>query len=116
MLKIKVNIDKETYQKLILDMISFKIIKKDNMPNKNKFMNLLFINYYEEYNEEINQLINQINDASKKYKIKNNDFINDIVFNILTKTNQSLTTYYSESLTFYFSKKTNLFLIQLMQI
>ena len=105
MLKIKVNIDKETYQKLILDMISFKIIKKDNTPNKNKFMNLLFINYYEEYNEEINQLINQINDASKKYKIKNNDFINDIVFNILTKTNQSLTTYYSESLTFYFSKE-----------
>ena len=34
MLKIKVNIDKETYQKLILDMISFKIIKKDNTPNK----------------------------------------------------------------------------------
>lgn len=104
-MKIKVNLDKNCYEKIISDMKSFKIIKKDNTPNKNKFINLLFTNYYEDYNNEINTFINKTSSIAKKYDINNLDFVNEIVFNILTNKTSSIDTYYSESLTFYLSDK-----------
>ena len=52
MLKIKVNLDSKSYQTILCDMKLFKIVKSDKSPNKNKFMNLLFQNYYSDYVSE----------------------------------------------------------------
>ena len=64
MLKIKVNFDKKSYTTLLNDMKLFKITKSDGTPNKNKFMNLLFKNYYLDYIKKTKT--NKSNKTNKK--------------------------------------------------
>lgn len=56
MLKIKVNLDERCYSTLLSDMKLFSIVKKDGTINKNKFMNLLFINFYDNYMERVKHM------------------------------------------------------------
>ena len=69
MLKIKVNLDNKSYQTLLNDMKLFKITKSDGSINKNKFMNLLFQNYYAKNIKETEEIISNTINLMKKYNI-----------------------------------------------
>lgn len=103
MLKIKVNLDNKSYQTLLSDMKLFKITKSDGSINKNKFMNLLFENYYAEYLKETEEIISNTIKLMKKYNIENNEFASDLALELSNYKHQSINTYYNESLTFYLS-------------
>ncbi len=105
MLKIKVNFDRRTYQVLLNDMKMFKILKNDKSPNKNKFMNLLFENYYQDYITETEMIIDKATKLMKKYELNNHDFAAELAMELFDYKHQSLNTYYTESLTFYLSEK-----------
>lgn len=105
MLKIKVNFDKKSYQTLISDMKLFKITKADGSPNKNKFMNLLFQNYYSDYIKETESIISNTMKLMKKYNMDNPDFASELAMELYDYKHQSINTYYNESLTFYLSEE-----------
>lgn len=105
MLKIKVNFDKKNYQTLLNDMKLFKITKSDGSPNKNKFMNLLFQNYYSDYIKETESIISNTTKIMKKYNIDNKDFVNELAMELYDYKHKSIDTYYNESLTFYLSEE-----------
>lgn len=105
MLKIKVNFDKKSYQTLISDMKLFKITKADGSPNKNKFMNLLFQNYYSDYIKETESIISNTTKLMKKYNMSNPDFASELALELYDYKHQSIDTYYNESLTFYLSEE-----------
>ena len=105
MLKIKVNLDSKSYQTILCDMKLFKIVKSDKSPNKNKFMNLLFQNYYSDYVSETEAIISNTSKLMKKYGIENKDFANELGAELFDYKHQSIDTYYSESLTFYLSEE-----------
>ena len=105
MLKIKVNFDKKSYQTLINDMKLFKITKADGSPNKNKFMNLLFQNYYSDYIKETEAIISNTTKLMKKYNMDNPDFASELAMELYDYKHQSINTYYNESLTFYLSEE-----------
>lgn len=58
--KIKISISKSTLELLKKDCKDFKILKKDNSPNFNLFINLLLANYYEEFSAMEENLHNNI--------------------------------------------------------
>ena len=101
MLKIKVNLDKKSYDILISDINLFRIIKSNSTINKNKFMNLLFENYYDEYQKEFENISNKIKDILSKNNIDNDYISNDIAMNLNDYKYPSLSLYYDNSLTFY---------------
>lgn len=105
MLKIKVNLDKKSYQTLISDMKFFKIIKSDSSPNKNKFMNLLFQNYYLDYVKETETIISNTTKLMKKYNLDNSDFASELAMELYDYRHPSIETYFNESLTFYLSEE-----------
>ncbi len=105
MLKIKVNFDSKSYETLLNDMKLFKITKSDGSPNKNKFMNLLFQNYYSDYIKETESIISNALKIMKKYNIENKDFVNELAIDLFDYKHNSINTYYSESLTFYLSEE-----------
>lgn len=101
MLKIKVNLDEKCYQALLNDIVLFKIIKKDGSPNKNKFMNLLFKNYYQDYLNENNLIIDKTKKLMQEYNFTNDNFAQALVSELIDYKHSSIDTYYNESLTFY---------------
>lgn len=105
MLKIKVNFDKKTFQTLTNDMKLFRITKSDGSPNKNKFMNLLFQNYYSDYLKKTEEIISNTTKIMKKYNLENNDFASELALELYDYKHQSINTYYNESLTFYLSEE-----------
>ena len=105
MLKIKVNLDKKSYHTLINDMKLFKITKYDGTPNKNKFMNLLFQNYYLDYVKETESIISNATKLMKKYNMNNPEFASELAMELYDYKHQSIDTYYNESLTFYLSEE-----------
>ncbi len=105
MLKIKVNFDSKSYETLLNDMKLFKITKSDGSPNKNKFMNLLFQNYYSDYIKETESIISNALKIMKKHNIENKDFVNELAMDLFDYKHNSINTYYSESLTFYLSEE-----------
>lgn len=107
MIKIKVNIDKKSYKTLLDDMKMFKIIKSDGTPNKNKFMNLLFQNYYSQYVEETEAIIENTKKLMKKYNIEKPEFASELTMELYDYKHRSIDTYYDESLTFYLSNENN---------
>lgn len=60
MAKIKISISKNLLELLKKDCKDFKILKKDNSPNFNLFINLLVANYYEEFSAMEENLHNNI--------------------------------------------------------
>lgn len=54
--KIKVQIDSFVYRTLIGDAYSFGFVKSNDEVNKNKFINTLILNYYDEYQEKQNDI------------------------------------------------------------
>lgn len=105
MLKIKVNFDKKSYTTLLNDMKLFKITKSDGTPNKNKFMNLLFKNYYLDYIKETESIISNTTKLMKKYNMENLEFASELAQELFEYKHPSIDTYYSESLTFYLSEE-----------
>ncbi len=59
-IKVKVNVPFDIYTCLINDMESFEFFKKDGTINKNKFINLLFKNYYKEFSNYEKSIFKQI--------------------------------------------------------
>ncbi len=105
MLKIKVNLDKRKYEMLLNDMKLFKIIKNDGSVNKNKFINILFENYYIDYIEETNSIISKTKKLMQKYNYDNYNFANELALILYDYNNNSCDIYYNESLTFYLSEE-----------
>lgn len=105
MLKIKVNLDKKSYDTLLDDMKSFNIVKKDGTINKNKFINLLFQNYYSEYINETEQIAKNTIKLMKKYELDCNNFAQELAFELYDYKHKSIDTYYNESLTFYLTEE-----------
>ena len=93
------------YQTLINDMKLFKITKSDGTPNKNKFMNLLFQNYYLDYVKETESIISNTAKLMKKYNMNNPEFASELAMELYDYKHQSIDTYYNESLTFYLSEE-----------
>lgn len=105
MLKIKVNLDKNSYQSLLDDMKYFNVVKKDGSVNKNKFINLLFQNFYLEFIQETEAIANHAIKLMKKYNINNDSFVEELALELYDYKHQSIDTYYNESLTFYLSEE-----------
>ncbi|MDY4787873.1 MAG: hypothetical protein SO253_00980 [Bacilli bacterium] len=97
MLKIKVNLDSVSYNKLLLDMEAFGIVKKDKSVNKNKFMNLLFKNYYLTYEEEQKKVTDKFKKVLNSYNINNNNILNDLNSELISG---ELSSYQTSSITF----------------
>lgn len=99
--KIKVNLDSKTMTNLLSDMDTFFVVKKNGEVNKNKFLNLLFENYYEEYNLKLDAIYQKALTYFKEYgSVKDSyefaeRFSNELFFN---NTNTK-TTYFSNFLT-----------------
>ena len=93
MLKIKVNLDIKSYHTLINDMKLFKITKYDGTPNKNKFMNLLFQNYYLDYVKETESIISNATKLMKKYNMNNPEFASELAMELYDYKHQSIDTY-----------------------
>lgn len=105
MLKIKVNIDKKSYQTLLNDMSLFKVIKPDGSVNKNRFMNLLFENYYEEYLKQNSEIIATTKALMNKFNIHNDELAVALAMDLYNYKYKSIETYYNDSITFYLSEK-----------
>jgi len=105
MLKVKINLDSKSYQAILNDMKLFKIIKLDGSPNKNKFINLLFENYYSDYIKETDSIISNTIKIMKKYDIENKQFASELATTLFDYKHQSIDTYYTDSLTFYLSEE-----------
>lgn len=69
LLKIKVNLDKNSYSKLCEDIKLFNIIKNNGEINKNKFLNLLYKNYYEMFQDKIDLQTKKIKEILKEENI-----------------------------------------------
>ncbi len=78
MQKIKVNLDKDSYKRLLLDIETFEILKNDGSINKNKFLNLLFKNYFAKYQENQEKQNNKFRKVLLNYNIKNEEIINSL--------------------------------------
>ena len=84
MLKIKVMLDNEAYNDLINDMNSYYILKNDKTINKNKFMNILFKNYYEEYENKRLKIFNKLLNYYNKNGFGNSEIIaNELSYKLL---------------------------------
>lgn len=100
MLKIKVNLDKKTIDTLTNDILLFKITKKDGTINKNKFMNILFENYQEEYRKKEDTLLTLAKSLKDKYNIQDDSFAIDFLSGLNDLKFKDKTLYYTSSLTF----------------
>ncbi len=101
MLKIKVNLDKKSLTSIINDMQAFKVLKKDGSINKNKFLNLLFENYYQDYQNITNKAIEKANLIMQKYNINNPNLSHDLANGLYEAEFMSSEDYFDKSLTFY---------------
>lgn len=100
MLKIKVMLDKNAYNDLLNDMESYFIFKNDKTINKNKFMNILFKNYYEEYDKK-EELIKQklLNYFEKNNLSYSNLNIDELSYKLINNYDLK-DTYFTKGITF----------------
>ncbi len=100
MLKIKVMLDNKAYNDLINDMESYFILKNDKTINKNKFMNILFKNYYESYEEKRLKLNNKILNYFDHNGINNaNIMANELSYKLMNDYD-SKELYFDKGITF----------------
>lgn len=96
--KVKVNLEINSYNAMLEDVKLFKFYKADNTPNKNQFFNQLLVNYGPLYEKEYLNAFKKINKIIKDDKktslvladleaLKadscNNYFVNDLTFMVL---------------------------------
>ena len=105
MLKIKVNLDNHSYDTLINDMKLFYITKKDSSVNKNKFINLLFENLYEDYISNINLIRNKSKSILNKYNVKDESVLSELSVSLFEFNSTTLDEYYNKSLIFYLNDR-----------
>lgn len=94
-MKIKVNLTESSYSKLIEDIRLFKISKSDKTINKNKFINLLFKNFYSMYEDDIDKTINNINSV-----VDNKELSKEIALKLQNSIADSKNNYFNKGLTF----------------
>ncbi len=99
MLKIKVNLDEHCYQTLLSDMKLFSITKNDGTINKNKFMNLLFENFYDDYMEKVKHTSNLASSIMQELHIDTR-LANEFAMLFQGKENMEKEASYTESITF----------------
>lgn len=61
--KIKISLPNDTYELLKKDCLDFKILKANNEPNMNEFINTLIVNHYEEFTAGEESLQDEIKKA-----------------------------------------------------
>ena len=100
MLKIKVMLDNKAYNDLIDDMSSYFIFKNDKTINKNKYMNILFKNYYEEYENKRIQIYDKILNYFDKNGLNNKEIMaNELSYKLLNNYD-SKELYFDKGITF----------------
>ncbi len=100
MLKVKVNLTEEKYMKLLEDIKLFKISKSDRTINKNKFMNLLFRNFYSMYEKKNEAIVDTINSF-----IKDDSLSREIMQKLENNMIDSKNNYFKRSLTFILNEE-----------
>ena len=100
MLKIKVMLDNKAYNDLLNDMNSYFILKNDKTINKNKFMNVLFKNYYDEYENKRLKLKEKILTYFDKNGIANSVIMADELSFKLLNNYESKELYFDKGITF----------------
>ena len=100
MLKIKVMLDIKAYNELVSDMESYFILKNDKTINKNKFMNILFKNYYEDYEEKRLKINNKIFAFFEKNGINNPEIMAKELSYRLMNEYDSKELYFDKGITF----------------
>ena len=100
MLKIKVMLDIKAYTDLLNDMNSYFILKNDKTINKNKFMNVLFKNYYDEYENKRLKLKEKILTYFDKNGISNSSIMADELSFKLLNNYESKELYFDKGITF----------------
>ena len=100
MLKIKVMLDNKAYTDLLNDMNSYFILKNDKTINKNKFMNVLFKNYYDEYENKRMKLKDKILTYFDKNGISNSSIMADELSFKLLNNYESKELYFDKGITF----------------
>ncbi len=100
MLKIKVMLDINAYNSLLKDMNSYYVLKNDKTINKNKFMNILFKNYYEEYENKRISLYNKIVNYFDKNGINNKEIMSNELSYKLLNNYDSKELYFDNGITF----------------
>ena len=100
MLKIKVMLDNKAYNDLLNDMNSYFILKNDKTINKNKFMNVLFKNYYDEYENKRLKLKEKILTYFDKNGISNSSIMADELSFKLLNNYESKELYFDKGITF----------------
>ncbi len=99
-MKIKVNLTKSSYDKLLEDIRLFKISKSDKTINKNKFINLLFKNFYLIYENNIDKTINNIN-----LLVNDDELSKEIALKLQNEISDSKNNYFDKSLTFILNEE-----------
>ncbi len=94
-MKIKVNLTESSYNKILEDIRLFKISKSDKTINKNKFINLLFKNFYRMYEDNIDRTINNINEV-----VNDESLSKEIALKLQNDIADSKNNYFNKSLTF----------------
>lgn len=83
--KIKINLDKQTFNKLMDDIHLFHFTKKDSHINKNGFINLLIKNYFPVFDALASKYINNYHSIVNTYM--DNTYIANKIVNDLISTN-----------------------------
>lgn len=93
--KINIYLNKEIYQNLENDMVSFGFVDKENKPLRNKFINTVIVNYFNQYEKQLNKNIKDINGLICNYfpnsQSINTDRLIDELKELLNKTEHSET-------------------------
>ncbi len=100
-IKVKVNLPKEIYTTICNDMDSFEFKKENGSINKNKFINQLLENYYEEFllqEEELEKRIRSI------LKVNKNSNVDNLISLINTSEIKKSEQNYDYSIQFLISK------------
>lgn len=86
--KIKITLNKYTYNIILKDCELFGFYKNNNELNKNAFLNTLIVNYHDKFNANENNLKSSILNVLDEINIKNNDEILEKLLNIIRKNNE----------------------------
>ncbi len=99
-MKIKVNLTESSYNKLIEDIGEFKVSKSDKTINKNKFINLLFKNFYSIYEDNIESTIDTINTV-----VDDKELSKEIALKLQSSIVDSKNNYFNKGLTFILNEE-----------
>jgi hypothetical protein len=93
-------LDNKAYTDLLNDMNSYFILKNDKTINKNKFMNVLFKNYYDEYENKRLKIKEKILTYFDKNGISNSPIMADELSFKLLNNYESKELYFDKGITF----------------